>query len=68
MKKLDFILCLTCIAFSLMSLSLYILGIEMEFLRAIGAGVLFGLGLLSFGSALTIYILRVIEVFGRDKH
>ncbi len=68
MKKLGYILCLTFIAFSLMSLSLYILGIEMEFLRAIGAGVLFGLGLLSFGSALTICILRVIEVFGRDKH
>ena len=67
MKKLGYILCLTLIAFSLMSLSLYIMGIEMEFLRAIGGGILFGLGLLAFGSALTICVISVIEYLGRHK-
>lgn len=67
MKKLGYILCLTVIAFSLMSLSLHIMGMEMEFLRAIGGGVLFGLGLLAFGSALAICVISVIEYFGRHK-
>lgn len=67
MKKFIYILCLTLIAFSLMSVSLYIIGMEIEFLRAIGAGVLFGLGFLSFGSALTICIISIIGYFGHQK-